>query len=245
MTIKSIQWQTNKIEFEEKEGKKLVIKKFDSVKPTLLFSLYNLANFFDSMSKLKLKNDFYFPSTKKRIENEIRAREVLSQLGFKFPRICWYDKNSIGMEKVEGEKLPDFYKNAKIELVYEISKKIGGTVRKIHDCGFSFLDRRSENYIIKDCEVYNLDLEFFTKATEFGKMCDTITYDSSILNLEPKKCETVIEAFHEGYSKNLTNNEIIYILFFSTLYPFSLKENLIELTNRNLNAYRLVRKLKF
>jgi len=37
MKPENIQWQTNKIEFEEKEGKKLVIKKFDSVKPALLF----------------------------------------------------------------------------------------------------------------------------------------------------------------------------------------------------------------
>lgn len=208
------------------------------------FSLYNIADFFDSISKLRVKNEFYFPSTQKRIENEIRAREILSKLGFKFPRIYWYTKDSICMEKIEGEKLPDFYKNTKIELVYEISKKIGKRVRKIHDYGFSFLDCRSENCIIKDGEIYNLDLEFFTEATEFGKMCDVITYDGSILSLEPEKCDAALKAFHEGYGKNLTNNEIVYILLFSILYPFSLKENLIELANRNLNAHKLVRKLK-
>jgi hypothetical protein len=75
-------------------------------------------------------------------------------------------------------------------------------------------------------------------------MCDVITYDGSILSLEPEKCDAALKAFHEDYGKNLTNNEIIYILLFSILYPFSLKENLIELANRNLNAHKLVRKLK-
>lgn len=73
-------------------------------------------------------------------------------------------------------------------------------------------------------------------------MCDRITYTASVLNLEPKKCETIIEAFHEGYSKELTSNEIFYLLAFSALYPFSLKENLGELVNRNFNVQRLARK---
>jgi len=47
-------WQTNKIVFEEKEGKKLAIKRFDPVKPALLFSLYNIGYFFNSINEMKL-----------------------------------------------------------------------------------------------------------------------------------------------------------------------------------------------
>jgi tRNA A-37 threonylcarbamoyl transferase component Bud32 len=240
MKIKSIEWKTNKIRFEEKDGKKLVVKKFDSIKPILLLSLYNLAHFFDSLGKSNLKDGFYFPSVKNRIENEIKAREVLSKFGFKFPRIYWFDENSICMEKLNGEILSNFYRNVRAKVIYKISKRIGERVRKIHDSGYSFLDCRSENYMVKDGEIFNLDLEFFTEATEFRKMCDVITYDTSILSLEPEKCESAIKGFHSGYKESLTSNEVFYIIIFSCLYPFSLKENLNELTNRRKNIRKLM-----
>ncbi len=238
---KAIQWQTNKIKFEEKDGKKFVIKSFSTVKPALIFALYNIAYFLNSTSKLALKNEYYFPSVKKRIENEIRGRKVLSYLGFKTPRIYWYDEKSICMESVDGEKLSDFYRTKEIKITEEISKRIGWRVRKIHDSGFALIDCRNENYVIKNNEIYNLDLEFFTKASEFQKMCDIVTYDASALNLKPEKCKAVIKAFHDGYGKNLTRDEIIYIMLFSLIFPFSLKENFIELANRNFNLYMLVK----
>ncbi len=238
---KTLSWQTNKIIVEERKSEKFVIKKFDGIKPTLLFALYNLGCFLNNKHGEK---DYYFPSIKERVENEVKARKVLSSLGFKVPKIYWHNERSICMEYLEGENLSQFYKNKKIELVKKISKEIGRQLRQIHDSGFALIDCRTENlYVNKNNEIYYIDLEFFTKASPFRKKCDIVTYDATVLNLEPKRCKAIIEAFHDGYGKNLESDEIVSIILFSLLYPFSLKENLNELAHRSFNLYMLWKKV--
>lgn len=232
--LKLMGWQTNNLKIEERE--KVVIKIFSPFKPNLLFALYNLGYFLNSGKLDRNKNNFYFPSIKERIENEIKARKILQNLGLKTPTIFWYDEKSICMEKLDGENLSNFYKNEGLDSIKEVSKRIGEELKKVHENGFAFLDCRSENYMIKNNEIYRLDLEFFTKASEFKKMCDRITYISSILNLTPEKCKTAIKAFYEGYG-NFVVSDAINTFLLSILYPFTLKENLKELTNRGFNLY--------
>jgi tRNA A-37 threonylcarbamoyl transferase component Bud32 len=242
--FRGLEWRTNSIKIEDTEKGKVLIKEFDVIKPALIFTLYNIACFVDNLLHLSIikTEDYYFPSVKERVENEIRARNILSELGVKHPRIHWYKDNVICMEYVDGKTILDFYRERNLKEIYEFSKRIGFEVRRVHEAGYAFIDCRAENYITRnDGEIYRLDLEFFTEKTRFRSLCDIVTYDVSILGLSEDKCMSAIRGFHDGYGKELSRTELAYISLFSSIYPLSLKEGFEEIANRASNALTLLK----
>jgi len=242
--FRSLEWRTNSIKIEYADGCKVLIKEFDVIKPTLIFTLYNIACFVDNLLNLSVikTEDYFFPSLRERVENEIKAREILSELGVKHPKIHWCKENVICMEYIDGKNILDFYRDGSSEEVYEVSKRIGFEIRRVHEAGYAFIDCRAENYIIgSDGEIYRVDLEFFTKKTRFRSLCDIVTYDVSILGLSEDKCMTAIRGFHDGYGKKLSKTELAYISLFSSIYPLSLKEGVDEIANRASNTLTLLK----
>lgn len=241
--FEGFEWRTNKIKVLEGDGRKILIKEFDVIKPALIFTLYNIACFIDSMLNLSIFKfeDYYFPSVKKRIENELNGREVLRGLNVKTPEVYEYDDKKMIMEFIDGINLLDFYWKRDLNEIYDISKRIGLKLRELHDSGYSYMDCRAENYIVSDGEIYRVDLEFFTKATEFRKISDIVTFDTSIIGLDKDRFMTVIKGFHEGYGRNPTKIELTYITFFSLIYPLSLREGAREIVNRTINLYSLLK----
>lgn len=242
--FRSLEWRTNSIKVEDAEEGRVLIKEFDVIKPTLIFTLYNIACFVDNLLNLSIvkTEDYYFPSLRERVENEVKAREILSGLGVKCPKIHWRKENVICMEYIDGKTVLEFYRDGSLEEVYDVSKRIGFEVRKVHETGYAFVDCRAENYIMRDNgEIYRLDLEFFTKKTRFRSLCDIVTYDVSILGLSEDKCMTAIRGFHDGYGRKLSKTELAYISLFSSIYPLSLKEGVDEIANRASNALTLLR----
>ncbi|MEM3616182.1 MAG: hypothetical protein QXX09_05975, partial [Candidatus Methanomethylicia archaeon] len=114
--FKGLEWRTNKISFIEEDEKRILVKEFDVLKPALIFTLYNIACFVDSLLHLSIFKfeDYYFPSIKERIENEVKGREILSQICVKTPKIYYYDEKKICMEFIEGMNLLDFYGKASL-----------------------------------------------------------------------------------------------------------------------------------
>jgi tRNA A-37 threonylcarbamoyl transferase component Bud32 len=243
--LKKPQWKTNKVSFKVENGKKLVIKEFDVVKPALLLALHNLCSISSSVAQAanltKPEMRLYLPSIEVRVNNEIKGREVLSGLGYKTPEIYSHDKKSICMEMVEGVNVSELYKKEDLDFVFRTSEEIGKRVRRVHDYGFAFLDCKSQNLMVKDGEIYHFDLEFFTPALEFQRRCDIVTYHASNLCLDPNKCYVAIEAFHLGYGSELTGTDVSYILLFSFLHHFSLTETFDENVNRTRCAYNIVK----
>lgn len=240
--FKTFEWRTNKIKIIEENEKKILIKEFDVLKPALIFTLYNIACFVDSLLHLSIFRfeDYYFPSVNERIRNEISGREILSKLGIKTPEIYYYEDKKIFMEYIEGVNLLEFYEKTDLNEVYRISKIIGLNLKILHDHGYTFMDCRVENFIVRGNDIYRVDLEFFTKATEFRKISDIITFDTSVLGLDEEKCMNVLRGFHEGYGRDLTKTELTYVILFSSIYPLSLKEGINNLMNRTKNVFKLI-----
>ncbi|MEM3542631.1 MAG: hypothetical protein QXZ54_05860 [Candidatus Methanomethylicia archaeon] len=240
--FEGFEWRTNRIRVLDEGGRRVLVKEFDVLKPALIFTLYNIACFIDSLLRLSIFRfeDYYFPSIKERIENELNGRRILREFNVKTPEVFQYDDKKIVMEFIDGICLLDFYREADLNDVYRFSRELGFKLRELHDHGFAYVDCRIENYILRGGEIYRLDLEFFTKATEFRRISDIVTYVTSILGLERDRCMTAIKAFHEGYGRKLTKIELTYTILFSSIYPLSLKEGPSELMNRTLNVYRLI-----
>jgi hypothetical protein len=97
-------WKTNKIEFKEEDGKKVVIKKFNYLKPAAHRGIINAFTLLDwfirTVNSGKPEVKFYSHSANESINNEIKARKILSDLGIKAPKILWsnYSDRSICME---------------------------------------------------------------------------------------------------------------------------------------------------
>lgn len=242
IVFEGFEWRTNKISIVEYGGRKVLVKEFDVLKPALIFTLYNIACFIDSLLRLSIFKfeDYYFPSIKERIENELKGRKILMDLDVKFPEVYRYDDKRIFMEFIDGVNLLDFYMKADLNDIYRFSRDLGFNLRRLHDCGYAYVDCRVENYILKDGDIYRVDLEFFAKATEFRRISDIVTYDTSILGLEKDRCMTALKAFHEGYGRKPTKIELTYIILFSSIYPLSLKEGPNEMINRTMNVFKLI-----
>jgi len=96
---------------------------------------------------------------RERINIETYYSKLLRENGIKTPRILRHNKgnNLLIMDFIEG-KLTDRI-TVKDDLLY----KIGRIVAKIHSLGAYINDNTAANYILKDEDVYIIDLEGFSK----------------------------------------------------------------------------------
>lgn len=133
------------------------------------------------------------------------------------------------------------------DTVKKTSIEIGEMIRKLHDKEYALFDPRFDNFIVvrdrEKNEIYHTDLELLTKASEYQKRWDIVTYDASALHLESQKCKAAIEGFHIGYGEKLRYSDILLISIYNYLFPFTFIENGRQTINRMLNFYTLTKKV--
>lgn len=97
---------------------------------------------------------------RERMNIETHYSRLLRKNGIKTPKILKHDKrsNMLIIDFVEGELINRII--ARDDLLY----KIGRIVAKIHSLGVYINDNTTANYILKDEDVYIIDLEGFSKS---------------------------------------------------------------------------------
>jgi tRNA A-37 threonylcarbamoyl transferase component Bud32 len=83
---------------------------------------------------------------------------------------------------------------------------------KLHNAGFSFIDNKAQNYLVKDSEVYRTDLGLIqSHASIFTKSLDIGLFLASLVDFNKKKYKIIENLFLEGY-KSQSNNRNIPLL---------------------------------
>lgn len=136
---------------------------------------------------------------KERIKNECKvilsARKTINA-----PHIYDVDtkENTLTLEFIKGEKIKDlFLKGKKIE----VSRKIGKSVRKMHEKDIIHNDLTTSNMILKDGEVYFIDFGLGVKSRKTeDKAVDLLVFKRMLKSTHWKYFDKIWKSFIGGYA---------------------------------------------
>lgn len=144
--------------------------------------------------------NFDFLTKKQRLENELRAKRVLSRLEIPHPEILRHDTNFIEMEQIDGKPLLQYLASASPEECYAVGHAKGEELERLHDHGSAYVDCRCGNTLVTDEGLVSIDHELFREdASGFLKELDLVTLTASAKVLSEGKYAVFLEGLQEGY----------------------------------------------
>lgn len=135
---------------------------------------------------------------KKIIENEnFQNREKLNAIGIKTPRLITISDSQIIEEYIAyGNLYEYFFTDNNIEL----ARKAGEITGILHNEGFTFIDNKSQNYLIKENDLVRIDIGLIhPNISLFAKSMDIGSFLASIMDLDPIKYHEIENEFLKGY----------------------------------------------
>lgn len=141
----------------------------------------------------------------KIIENESsQNRAKLNVLGIKTPKLFSISDSEIIEEYLPyGNLYEYFFSNPDMML----ARKAGIITGILHKAGFTFIDNKSQNYLIKDNDLIRIDIGLIHKNISlFAKSMDIGSFLASILDLESTKYHQIEHEFLIGYMKTTGTN---------------------------------------
>ncbi|MDR4510192.1 MAG: hypothetical protein MRJ93_00625 [Nitrososphaeraceae archaeon] len=136
----------------------------------------------------------------KIIENEsYQNREKLNTIGIKTPKLL-----SISNSEIVEEYLPygNLYEYFLTNTDVKLARRAGIITGILHKEGFTFIDNKSQNYLIKDNDLIRIDIGLMHKNISlFARSMDIGSFLASILDLESTKYHQIEEEFLKGYMK--------------------------------------------
>ena len=170
------------------------IKRTTAVPPLFFYNLHAFLN----------GQDFYYPSIKERVKNEIYSKKILSSLGIRVPKIYNTEENRIEMEFIEGRHFHDFCKDSESDEIYNLAFQIGKETRAVHRKNYAFLDRKTQNIIVdEDGKIWSIDHEFFSESSPGKIKADIFTFEASLKDFPPEIYEPAIDGFEMGYGEDI------------------------------------------
>ncbi len=154
-------------------------------------------------------------------KREIEGRRNLSEIGVKTSSILGSETRKLYMEFLNGPNMREELLNSDVDRCFNIGRRKGEQLNYIHENKMALIDSRISNTVLKDDELYLVDLELFTReATTFQKKLDLISLESSSRLLPTKKYRSFIKGFQEGYGKKYKNlyNIRLFITFFTGIW---------------------------
>ncbi len=152
-----------------------------------------------------------FVSRKKRIENEIHGRNILSSMGITTTKLVNFSLENYFLEEIFEHSYRDL-KHIEMEDTLagaKCARTIGKITRMLNDRGVFFIDNKSSNWLLKKDSIIRTDLELLrheNKNRDFYAMCDCVSFLSSVGN------EHVRKGFMEGYGKEIRRSRLTEFL---------------------------------
>ena len=199
VTITPLAGVLNEVSLVTSGKEQLVVKKFTDWHGFKWFTL-NLVS---------LGSKLFAVSGRARMTNEYGMNRYLAKRGIKVPSIVYLSvKERILVERyLDGASLNEFVKQAVNQqnltpsqlLLFET---VGETLANIHSVGVSLGDSKPENFVVKDSEVFVLDLEQADKRADYSwDIAELLFYTGHYCTrpLPPPALRELVEAFVRGY----------------------------------------------
>ena len=190
-----VNWQ-REISVCEVDGKKVVVKRNKMSK--------NLHDYIIVMSDAILSILLAHPSTPPELGNKMTSnegfemREKLQLIGIPTPSLISITSTMLIEDFVAGGNLHKALSNGRNS---SLAFSAGIITGRLHKSGYSFIDNKSQNYLVTfSRKVLRTDLAFIKKNDSvFAKSMDIGSFLGSLLCLDIGKYKVIENAFYEGY----------------------------------------------
>ena len=186
-----INWQ-RKISVEELNGQRVVVKRN---KPTKEFNEFLLICMYSLISMI-LAHPTAPPALTEIMRNEGRKmRKNLEKIGISTPKLISISDFDLIEEYVEGG---DLYMAIASGLSAKLAFCAGCLTGKLHMAGYTFVDNKAQNYLVKGDSVIRTDLGFIQISdSHYSRSMDIGSFLASVMDLA--RYREVEKAFHDGY----------------------------------------------
>jgi len=186
-----VNWQ-REVSLEEQNGQKVMVKRN---MPTKQFHEFLIIYVYSLISVL-----FFHPSAPPTFSEITRnegyeMRNNLKKIGIHTPKLLSMSDTNLIEEYIEGG---DLYwalaSGGDIMLAYEA----GCITGKLHEAGYTFLDNKAQNYLVRGDSVIRTDLGFMKKThSHYSKSMDIGSFLASVMDLD--MYGEIVKSFHDGY----------------------------------------------
>jgi tRNA A-37 threonylcarbamoyl transferase component Bud32 len=186
-----VNWQ-RKVSLKEQNGQKVMVKQN---KPTKQFHEFLIIYVYSLISMLLLHPSAP-PTFSEIIRNEgYEMRNNLKKIGISTPRLLSMSDTNLIEEYIEGG---DLYwalaYGGDIMLAYEA----GCITGKLHEAGYTFVDNKAQNYLVRGDSVIRTDLGFMKKThSHYSRSMDIGSFLASVMDLD--RYGEIVKSFHDGY----------------------------------------------
>ena len=177
---------------EERNGQKVVVKRN---KPTKQFHEFLIIYAYSLISLL-----LFHPSTPLTFSEIIRnegceMRKNLRKIGISTPMLLSMSDADLIEEYIEGG---DIYRalasGGDVVLAYEA----GCITGKLHQAGYTFVDNKAQNYLVRGDTLIRTDLGFMKKThSHYSRSMDIGSFLASVMDLD--RYGEIAKSFHDGY----------------------------------------------
>jgi tRNA A-37 threonylcarbamoyl transferase component Bud32 len=193
-----VNWQ-RKVSLEERNGQKVIVKRN---KRTKRFHEFLILYAYSLISIL-----LFHPSAPiafcEIIRNEgYQMRKNLTMIGISTPVLLSISEKDLVEEYIEGG---DVYRalasGGNAILAYEAGRITG----KAHQAGYTFVDNKAQNYLVRCESVIRTDLGFMKKTfSSFSRSMDVGSFLASVMDLDTYP--EISKAFYDGYKCEVEDN---------------------------------------
>ncbi len=186
-----VNWQ-RRISLEELNGQKVMVKRNKPTKQFHEFLILYAYSLF-SIFLLRPSGPIAFSEI---IKNEgYDMRKHLEKIGIPTPVLLSLSDTYLIEEYIEGG---DMYRALASGGDIRLAYKAGSLTGKAHQAGYTFVDNKAQNYLIRGESVIRTDLGFMKKtSSQYSKSMDIGSFLASVMDLE--RYEQIAQSFHEGY----------------------------------------------
>lgn len=193
-----------------------------------VYSKYPVTSFLESFTEL-LNGKLTYLDRTQRIENELRTKEVIRDLGFNSPEVVDRGEDYLCFERISGSDLFSVLRSSEGETAYTLGNRIGDFLEEIHRQDLAIKDFRVSNiHIDKEEELYFIDHEYSRlEANRLMKKTDQLTLFSSVRQTGN------FSSFLAGFKES--KNDLSYFALILSIFVFGYHAILFERSIRNFS----------
>jgi tRNA A-37 threonylcarbamoyl transferase component Bud32 len=130
------------------------------------------------------------------IKNEgYEMRKNLKKIGIPTPVLLSISDTYLIEEYIEGG---DVYRALASGGDIMLAHKAGSITGKAHQAGYTFVDNKAQNYLVREESVIRTDLSFMKKtSSQYSKSMDIGSFLASVMDLD--RYGEIAKSFHDGY----------------------------------------------
>ncbi len=176
---------------EEWDGQKVVVKRN---KPTKEFHEFLIVYAY-SLISLLLAQPSTPPAISEIMTNEgYGMRNALRKIGIPTPKLISISDEDLVEEYIEGGDLYLALASGQTSCAFEAGRLTG----RMHKAGYSFVDNKAQNYLVRKSLVIRTDLGFIVKSNSlYARSMDVGSFLASVMDLE--SYEKIQARFYQGY----------------------------------------------